>query len=93
MKADVGIDQRFLGGGDAIDYQSGLDGCAALDQPQGNRAELEVPSRAAHEANCAPIELRITFGFQRSTVPGSAIVAVAPSAAAVRRMVPALPGS
>jgi hypothetical protein len=66
VKADVGIDQRFLRGGDAIDYQSGLYRCAALDQPQGNRAELEVPSRAAREANCAPIELQpCSRGWQR----------------------------
>jgi len=35
----------------------------------------------------------MTFGFQRSTVPDKAIVAVAPRAAAVRSIVPTFPGS
>jgi len=41
----------------------------------------------------APIALRTTLAFHRSTVPGRATVAVAASAAAVRTIVPTLPGS
>ena len=59
MEADVGIDQRLLCCGDAIDGQRRLDGRATLDQAQGNGAELEVACRAAHETHGAPIELQL----------------------------------
>jgi hypothetical protein len=51
VEADLGIDQGLLCGGDSIDGQLSLNGCAALDQTQSNGAELEVPCRAADEAD------------------------------------------
>ena len=57
VEADVGIDQRFLGGGDAVDHQLGIQGRTTVDQPEGDRAELVVPSRATNESDRTPVEL------------------------------------
>jgi hypothetical protein len=42
VEANVGIEQRLLRCGDAIDGQWRLEGRATLDQTEGNGAELEV---------------------------------------------------
>jgi hypothetical protein len=33
VEADIGIDQRLLCSGDAVDDQRGVEGCTSLDQP------------------------------------------------------------
>ena len=62
MEADLGIDQRLLCHRNNTAIRGGngelsLDRCTALDQPQGDGAELEVPCRAADKTDRAPIQL------------------------------------
>jgi hypothetical protein len=60
VQADIGIDQRFLGGGDALDNELGINGGAALHQAQGNGPKFEVPRRATNEADSTPIKLQLS---------------------------------
>ena len=59
VEADVGIDQRLLCCGDAIDGQWCLEWRTTLDQTEGYGAELEMACRTANETDAAPIKLQL----------------------------------
>src|SRR5512133_1030603 len=62
VEPDLGIDQGFLCGSDAVDGQLGIQGCAAFDKSKGNRPQLEVPCGAANKTNRTPIKHQICPG-------------------------------
>jgi hypothetical protein len=61
VEADIGIDQRLLCCGDAIDDQRGVEWRIPLDQPQRNGPELEVTGRAAYKAHSTPVKQQFSI--------------------------------
>src|SRR4029453_10151473 len=61
VEADIGIDQRLLCCGDAIDDQGGVEWRIPLDQPQRNGPELEVTGRAAYKAHSTPVKQQFSI--------------------------------
>ena len=59
VEADLGIDQRLLGGCNAISGELGIKGRAPLDESKGNGPDLEVPCRAADKADPTAIKHQI----------------------------------
>jgi hypothetical protein len=51
VQADFRIYQRLLGGSDTVDHQLSVSGDCALDQAEGDRAQLVVSGGAADEAD------------------------------------------
>src|SRR5829696_3273761 len=49
MQPDFRIDDQFLCSGDTVNHQIAIGGHSALDQPERDRAELEVPRRSTDE--------------------------------------------
>ena len=80
----------------AADVRAAPGGVGPPQRTSFARGTRRAPSRTRGSAGwwkCAPIALRTTLAFHRSTVPGRATVGQAPNAAAVRMIVPTLPGS